>query len=204
MSLTEQIQVRSSTSYDRYPATFQAAADLVRSATPAACVLSFGCSTGLECATLSELYFDRPDDRIVGVDTHTPALSRARRHNQGPRISYYDANDPAYLSASPFDAVFAMAVLCLHDEQAKKTGDAPARFPFSRFSELCEGLDAKVKTGGLLVIVNASYRFTDARVSKRYTPIADPTGRSGFVPKYKRDGERLRKSYPFTLFVKRA
>ncbi|MGE0742042.1 MAG: class I SAM-dependent methyltransferase [Hyphomonadaceae bacterium] len=196
------IQLRHSTKADRYPQTFAAARALVADDGHGLRVLSFGCSDGTECLSLAELYFNGADDRIMGVDVKADAIAMARRVHAHPRISYALSGDVTYTKADRFDAIFAMSVLCVWPEPQDESRIAQS-FPFSDFEQVCASLDRKLKVGGVLVIYNSTYRFTDSSVAHRYNAHANPNGRSGFVRKYRADGSRIRKPpYPFTLFKK--
>jgi SAM-dependent methyltransferase len=143
------------TALNRYPEIFAAAA----ASTPRAKrVLSFGCSTGEECVTLAD-YF--PTAQIVGTDINPVNLLRARKH-QTHRIRFVYARDRILSGFGGFDVVFCMAVL-----RTSKKGRVYRYYPFDRFVERARFLESLVKPGGLLVIHNASYRFSDA--PRRFT-----------------------------------
>jgi SAM-dependent methyltransferase len=150
-------QLPSLTSLNRYPEIFSAAA---AAAPHAKRVLSFGCSTGEECVTLAE-YF--PAAQIVGTDINPVNLWKARKH-RGDRIRFVYAGDRILSGFGGFDVVFCMAVL-----RTAKTGRRGLRkyYPFDRFMERAHFLESIVKPGGLLVIHNAAYRFSD--VPRRFT-----------------------------------
>src|SRR5262245_40070421 len=72
----------SRTTLDRYPELFRAASQQMPDATR---ILSYGCSTGEECATLTR-YF--PAAEIVGTDINLWSLARARKHFSSERIRF--------------------------------------------------------------------------------------------------------------------
>lgn len=198
------IQTRHSTSPDRYPETFAEVARLVAAwEEPELRILSFGCSKGDECLTLAERYFTEPGHQIVGTDINPKILLWAMQNNAHERVSYVTSSHPRFAKMGQFDVIFAMAVLCAHtDSDTART--APVALSFDRFSAICAELDERLSPGGMLVIANANYRFTDTPLSARYDAIADPTGRSGFVPVYGPRGEQIETGYPFTIFQKKA
>ena len=59
----KQNQKTPATSYNRYPEIFKEIKGIIPSPNQ---ILSFGCSTGIECETLQELYF--PNIKIIGLD----------------------------------------------------------------------------------------------------------------------------------------
>jgi cyclopropane fatty-acyl-phospholipid synthase-like methyltransferase len=143
-------QLPNLTALNRYPEIFAAAA---AAAPHAKRVLSFGCSTGEECVTLAE-YF--PGAEIVGTDINPVNLFNARKHrNQRIRFAY--AHDRILRGFGGFDVVFCMAVL----RTSAKRG-MYRYYPFHRFVERAQFLESLVKPEGLLVIHNATYRFSDA------------------------------------------
>jgi hypothetical protein len=141
------------TAFDRYPEIFRAAAVL---APAASLILSFGCSTGEECVSLAN-YF--PNALIIGTDINFLNVIKARKY-RSPRIRFVYALDSILNSFGGFDAVFCMAVLRTSKRKRK-------RYPFERFAERANYLESLVRPGGLLIIHNATYRFSD--VGRRYT-----------------------------------
>lgn len=198
------LQTKSSTSADRYPLTFAAAAQMTQAASPRR-ILSFGCSLGLECATLHDLYFTRADDEIVGVDIKAKAIRGARERNPRPRVRYTQSDDPGFAyDPLPFDVIFAMAVFAVTGSD--EMDDISAEMPFSTFADACAFLDSRLKPGGLLVIANSNYRFTDLPLAAGYDAHPDPNGRAnGNLRLFDPSGKvAASQDYPFTLFVKRA
>ncbi len=147
------------TALNRYPEIFTAAAALLPSALR---ILSFGCSTGEECATLAE-YF--PAAMIIGTDINPLNLWKARKF-QSERVRFVYAVDRMLKKYAPFDAVFCMAVL--RTPQREHVGE---HYPFERFQERVLFLDSLVKPGGLLIVHNASYRFSDTANRSHYESI---------------------------------
>jgi len=157
-------QGRNKTSFNRYPEIFAAAVAALPSAQK---ILSFGCSTGEECVTLAS-YF--PGALIVGADINPLNLFKARKH-RGDRIRFVYASDRVLSSFGGFDAVFCMAVL--RTPKRKKIAE---HYPFARFEERALFLESLAKPGGLLVIHNATYRFSDTAHRGTYEtiPVAAP------------------------------
>jgi 2-polyprenyl-3-methyl-5-hydroxy-6-metoxy-1,4-benzoquinol methylase len=147
------------TSLNRYPEIFAAAAALLPSALR---ILSFGCSTGEECVTLAS-YF--PTALIIGTDINALNLWKARKH-RSERIRFVYTIDRLLASFGGFDAVFCMAVLRTH--KRKKIAE---HYPFRRFEERALFLESLVRPGGLLVIHNSTYRFSDTAHRATYETI---------------------------------
>jgi trans-aconitate methyltransferase len=143
-------QLPNLTAPNRYPEIFAAAA---AAAPNARSVLSFGCSTGEECVSLAE-YF--PAARIVGADINPVNLIKARKHRNS-QIHFVYANDRILRGFGGFDVIFCMAVL--RTSKRRRIGQ---HYPFERFAERARFLESLLNPGGLLVIHNGSYRFSDA------------------------------------------
>ena len=152
-------QTEAWTGLNRYPEIFAAAA---AAAPDARRVLSFGCSTGEECATLAS-YF--PKAQIVGADINLLNLLLARKH-RSDRIRFVYASDRTLSSLGGFDALFCMSVL-----RNPKSKRRAGLYPFERFEERVLFLKSLVRPGGLLVIHNAMYRFGDTAHKSSYERI---------------------------------
>jgi Methyltransferase domain len=149
---------------NRYPEIFAAAA---ATATNARRILSFGCSTGEECVTLAS-YF--PKAQIVGADLNPLILLKAMKH-RSDRIRFVYASDRILSRFGGFDAVFCMSVL-RSSERRRLAG----HYPFERFEERVLFLESLVRPGGLLVIHNSTYRFSDTTHGIAYETIPVSAG----------------------------
>jgi SAM-dependent methyltransferase len=162
-------QLSHATATDRYPALFGAVAHLAgaRAGAPRR-ILSFGCSSGEECATLAR-YF--PDAEIVGADISPRVLRTARRTwRHLDRVRFVSTAD-LFAGAESFDLVFAMSVLCRHrdTQHATRSDDI---YPFAQFEATAGALARRVRPGGMLVIFNANYRFEDTASADGFEPVA--------------------------------
>jgi SAM-dependent methyltransferase len=163
-----QNQVSHATYYDRYPTIFKLAASHfshnTNNLTPALKVLSFGCSTGLEAQTLIEKYF--PESIVFGVDIDDKTLATARLNNAqySDRMFFFNGKKFDPVMFGPFDVIFANSVLTRNP--------APLNFketyPFELYNETITNLDAMLKPGGVLVIMNSNYHFHDTVTSRKY------------------------------------
>ena len=142
-------QIPNTTALNRYPEIFACAAN---AAPDARRILSFGCSTGEECVTLAS-YF--PAAQIVGTDINPLNLLKALKH-RNDRVRFVYASDRILSGFGGFDALFCMAVL-----RTSKKDKIAERYPFERFVERALYLESLVRPGGLLIIHNSTYRFSD-------------------------------------------
>jgi SAM-dependent methyltransferase len=182
------VQVSNVTRGNRYPQVFAAAKLMIEAAgLHRGRVLSYGCSTGEEPATLASQYL--PEAEVVGLDVSPEALDTAKRMlAQEPRITL-DLSTPETLAAhGPYAAIFAMSVLCRWPT-SRRMDNIAGLFPFVDFTAQVAALDQVLQPGGLLVIYNANYEFLQSPAAARYDVVLSPRVRtSGFVKKFQPDG----------------
>jgi len=152
-------------------------------------VLSFGCSIGEEVVTLRYLF---PEDEVFGCDIN-PALVETSKRSVGALGTVFFSSAEEIAAHGPYDYILASAVLCLNP--------APRNFkdlfPASRFDELVGMLDANLNPGGVLVIINASYRFIESPVAAGYDTIrSDLVDNAGFVDVFTRQSEHYLQRVP--------
>lgn len=179
---------------DRYPRLFDLAASLAPNARR---ILSFGCSTGEELLALRERF---PGPEIVGAEINPRSRWIARR-----RV----AHDARIVVVHPrcidgiFDCVFALAVLQRQPHKVAEIGleNLSDHYPFSRFDSAVTGLVARLRSGGLLCVINAQYRVEDSSAAKQLEAVegSPPTENQLFGP----DGRLLKSGDAATIFRKR-
>jgi len=188
-------QYSAATLYDRHPEIFRAARTCL-SGIEKPRILSFGCSHGHELATLRG-YF--PNAEIFGCDVQEDALENAKSLNIGTVFQSTEGNIVDY---GPFDAIFAMSVLCFHPpiEDVK----IPDVFPFAAFESLCLLLDSALDNEGYLFVVNSSYQVMETKLGRAYSRIScEAIPNSGFVDLYSRNGDPVdRADMPYCIFQK--
>lgn len=189
-------QISPKTALDRYPELFAGAA---AAAPDARRILSFGCSTGEECASL-KTYF--PDAEIVGAEINRLSLWRAGRRYGGNGISFTYADDKALAALAPFDVIFCMTVL--RDTALDREASIRDRYPFDRFDERVRFLDRLLRPGGLFVFYGNMYRFGDTSAAKRYETIPLDHIPVGKNITFARDGTNDGAQYLDALFRKQA
>jgi SAM-dependent methyltransferase len=185
-------QLSNRTALDRYPSVFAAAA---ANAPPSPAkgwrtILSYGCSTGEEAATLADKYF--PDDIVVGLDVYEPALAVARERHPNDRIIYDDSTPETLVKYGLFDCIFAMSVLCRWPATFELE-DCSRVYTFKEFETAIETLDRELKPRGILTVYNSNFSFLDTAVSSRYEVLAGAgIWKNGFVHRFDRDHRRVR------------
>jgi len=161
-------QLSHATAIDRYPSVFQDVARLAhRAVGDSLRVLSFGCSTGEECATLRN-YF--PGSTIIGTDVSPRILRVARQKWKHLDNVTFVLSSELLDMREVFDVVFAMSVLCKHPETEDKQNIASI-YPFQRFEEAAGQLSALVRAGGLIVIFNSNYHFEDTAFADSFEAV---------------------------------
>lgn len=185
----KQAQISHATYMNRYPQEYQAVAEYINNNEPSNTmmkILSFGSSTGEEAVSLATLYLNSPKFQnltIYGVDLDQASLESAKQKvieltDTIPDIEFFNGNDKNIDSYGPYDAIFANSVLCIHPFSIKK---ALTNFNFHDFESILETLDASLKEGGLLAIVNTNYYLEDTELASSYMPVAKC--RENFVPR---------------------
>jgi SAM-dependent methyltransferase len=187
-------QVSGRTGFDRYPQIFAGAA---RVAPDARHILSFGCSTGEECATL-KMYFPRAT--VIGADLNPLSLYKARRQYGSDSVNFTYAHDLALKLRAPFDAIFCLTVL--RDTRLDAQDSIRKSYPFERFDERVMLLDSLLKPGGLLVFHGNMYRFADTSVATGYKVVPLLHKPIGPNITFTRDGKNDGGQYLDALFSK--
>ena len=187
-----QHQLSHCTLNDRYPDTFQRVVELTNDHDVRR-VLSFGCSTGDEAITLKTKYF--PDADIDGIDIAPDVVKSANEKSKalglkGVRFT----TRKTMLSREGYDVVFAMSALCRWPNWQE--------YQFKDFDKVLREINELVVPGGLLVLYNTGFKFSDAGVYKEYVPLETGTRGSGFVFKQDRKGKKIEKVYPYVVFRK--
>merc|ERR1719491_670219 len=174
-------------------------------------LLSFGSATGEEAITLATMYYpDNDNDNgggentvsIFGVDLHQDSINKARaswvriaaaattnnNNNGGNRIipegkvTFLNGKETSISVYGLYDAIFANSVLCSHATKGATPASILQKYPFAQFEASVGYLDASLKVGGVLAIVNANYHFARSEISTRYTPLLGAQC-INFVPK---------------------
>jgi protein-L-isoaspartate O-methyltransferase len=199
MTEITRIQQNTNTEYNRYEEVFTSVKS--QKLHPKT-ILSFGCSTGEEVQTLAEIWF--PMSTVIGVDINEKCLEEAQekvKHLENAIILY--SNKDNIEQHAPYDIIFAMSVLCSWP-QSKDLRDISSVFPFSDFERHVDFLAKQLSTGGIMVIWNSSFKFTDTVTAEGFNIINDnKVARSGFVKKFDKNNiESSNQEYPYFIFQK--
>ncbi len=150
-------------------------------------ILSFGCSSGEECLDLADIF---ESAQIYGAEIDPEARAMAACL-QGPNLQIIDSTEEDLLAAGPFDAIFAMNVLCL-SPLTKGMINISEVYPFAIFDATVGLLNRCLRPGGFLTLYNAQYFLEATAVGSSYVPAAQHSYRgSGWIEKCSRDGDRV-------------
>jgi len=179
------------TSYNRYPEIFK---EIKRIFPSPRKILSFGCSTGIECETLQELYFT--NIKIIGLDITEKIIKNNIKKNKYKNIEYYSKVDKI---SGKCDIIFANSVLCGWPENEQE-------YTFETFEKTLKLIDNLLNKDGYLCIYNSKYLFCETYLfrNKKYKKIKTSHKETGFVNKYHKDNTKINYEYPFFLFKKTA
>jgi len=183
-------QISTKTSFNRYPEIFNEIKEIIPNPKK---ILSFGCSTGLECKTLSKIYY--PDSKIIGLDIDKKIINKNKIRNKSENIEYYSKINKLN---TDFDLIFAMSVLCRYGKNVNED-----YYTFEIFQETLKSIDNLLNKDGYLCIYNSKYLFTETKLFKqKYKIVETKFKESGFVPKYRYDNKKIKKKFSYFLFKK--
>ncbi|WP_413203947.1 class I SAM-dependent methyltransferase [Rhodospirillum sp. A1_3_36] len=158
------------TTCDRYPICFKVVCtELKDQKNPR--LLSFGCSTGEEVFSLARLLTDAT---VRGLDINRRAVDKARLSTPpiwADRISFAVASSTKAEPSETYDAVLAMAVFRHCDLQGLHPQRCDHRIRFADFAQSIEDLARCIKPGGLLVLRNSHFRFSDTATFHLFQPV---------------------------------
>jgi chemotaxis methyl-accepting protein methylase len=196
--VSDQHQLTSTTSLDRYPELFTAVRENTPQEHPA--ILSFGCSTGEECLTIKS-YF--PEGTIIGVDINKRNLRKAIKSNtHGKSIHYHYSTPENIVKHGKYDVIFALSVLCRW-EDTKDMENCENVYSFEKFSETVNLLVSQLRPGGLFIVYNSNFRFEDDPAFKNFSIVPTPlVENSGFVHKFDSHNNRIREVHKHCVYRK--
>lgn len=155
------------TQTNRYPLLFSKCAEAL-AGIESPSILSFGCSTGEEVATIGEYM---PQASIMGIDINDWCLRESRKKYAASRFAFYHRFSSTFEDAQSFDVIFCMAVFQHTSNRKSKNNEIARRFTFQQFEQEIVLLDQKLKPGGLFIIDHTDFSFMDTAVATRYQPL---------------------------------
>ena len=188
-------QTTAHTEQDRYPEIMALAATLHPSPSR---ILSFGCSTGEELATLRR-YF--PKAEIVGAEINARSRRVAAQRVKGDRgVSVVSPDKVSGL----FEMIFALAVFQRepHKILEREVENLAGHYPYERFDRGLTSLVDRLEEGGLLCVMHAHYPVELASASVMLEPIANSPLME--PPLFGADGRRLTNPVARSVFRKSA
>lgn len=117
-----------------------------------------------------------PNAFIFGVDINSWNISQCRKKNRDPKIEFKMPNKIRQAGQARFDAIFCLAVLQDTRNKRDDVQDSSRIYPFKKFDAKLVELDGCLEKGGLFVIANSDYRFSDSSIFARYRPLENDHG----------------------------
>lgn len=155
-------------------------------------ILSFGCSTGEELATLRRLF---PNARIFGCDIDWHSL-RTARSLMGKEAVVFDSTEEQIRLHGPYDIIVCNSVLL---RPTTKLGSARAAIPPSLWIDTVGMLDEALAPGGIFQVINSNIPFRMHSVAHNYTVLDSPLVLGPhFVDQYNLEGQILCSGVPGT------
>lgn len=151
-------------------------------------ILSFGCSIGEELASLKFFF---PESNVLGCDINDSALALAQK-SAGNFAEIFVSDERSIRQHGPYHLILASASLCLNPPPS----DFATKYPFARFEESVGILTESLVPGGLLIVINASYRVRDTCLFHEFDVVtSDIVTTAGWVNVYSK------KAIPFLIQV---
>jgi hypothetical protein len=155
-------------------------------------ILSFGCSTGLECLDIKKKF---PESNIEGIEIRKNILEICKKNIIDKKINFSNNLH----KKNNFDMIFCMSVFCRWPESKNLTYNNV--YYFSTFEKEIGLLYRKLNKNGIIIIFNSNYRLCDTKYCNFLKPVA-VTNQSGFVNKFDKNQKILKENYPHCIFNK--
>jgi SAM-dependent methyltransferase len=181
--VTHQHQVSNFTKRNRHPEHIALARAACSAEHPR--VLSFGCSTGEECFDIRDHW---PSASVFGTDINQDALKVAKSKRSSKGITFFEISAENLASHGPFDAIFAMNVLCRNPETIYVDNISEV-YPFHLFDMTVSLLAKHLTKGSVLAIYNGNYFFEDTSVADQFEAAGEHLN-IGFIEKALPDGTK--------------
>ena len=161
-------------------------------------ILSFGCSIGDEVGSIRAFF---PDAKIFGCESDPRLLEISRLTFQHDRdLTFFSSTFEDIAAHGPYDLIVASAVLCRNPAPA----NYGAAFSFAQFEDVLGRFDQSLSVGGLLILSNAGYRFSDSDLSIGYRALqSDIIPSNGFVDVFYKDASpylKQERSYGIPIY----
>jgi SAM-dependent methyltransferase len=130
-------------------------------------ILSFGCSTGEELASLRLLF---PKARLYGCDIDWYNLQAARAL-MNDKATIFTSSEKDVAGHGPYDIILCNSVLLTHTTviNGRKRGIDPALW-----NSVVAHLDSVLKPGGILQIICSNIPFRSHATAANYVPLRSP------------------------------
>jgi hypothetical protein len=164
---TELFQAATHSQADRYPELFQECSRRLASILRPR-VLSFGCSTGEEIASLAQYM---PNAEMFGVDINPWCLRQCGARPYQVKVRLMHRFSREFLQLGELDAIFCMAVFQRFEHRTEGWDPGKSGFTFERFEAEVLLLDSKLRVGGLFFLDESDFSFQMTTAAARYEPL---------------------------------
>lgn len=127
-------------------------------------LLSYGCSTGEEIASLKSYL---PNSICVGVDINAWCISQAEKKYGQSDVQFLHSLSLEFELMTDFDVIFCLAVFQNPKNRHEKERNVSA-YPFAQFEAQLMDLDKKLKSGGLLFLDHYDFNFFETCLMPHY------------------------------------
>ena len=127
-------------------------------------ILSFGCSTGEEVASLADYV---PHAQFIGVDINDWCVKQATKNYASSSRKFYHVLSGDFKFMTNFDAIFCLAVFQNPENRDDRTRTESA-YKFEQFESQLTALNRKLKSGGLLFIDHCDFNFLETSLLAQY------------------------------------
>jgi SAM-dependent methyltransferase len=155
------------TGLDRYPTLFAFVRKTLGDG-EAMRLLSFGCATGEEVASLRRHF---PQARLLGIDINPRLLAIARARPDLARDAGVTIRQAGSLRDEPdgaFDAIFCLSVLRRGILNVGRRERCDPHLRFADFDRQIAEFARCLRPGGLLAVRNSNFRVRDARAAAQF------------------------------------
>lgn len=163
MTNLPQLQTNNMTFFGRHWAEYQVLRRL-KPSDAGMSILSFGCSTGEEIATLKAVF---PGAALFGCDNDWNNLRQARSL-VGNTATVFSSSGPDLKRYGPYDIIICNSVLL---RQSPRQDESVKGIDPSLWCDVVGLLDECLKPGGIVQIINSNIPFRMAPVASKYQPV---------------------------------
>lgn len=163
-------QFSNATETDRYPDLFNIAKEYFKEIEKPK-LLSFGCSTGEEIASIARYV---PHAELTGTDINPWCIKKADEKYGSENRRFVHSLSEDFTQLRDLDAVFCLAVF-QHPANRHEKDRKESAMPFEKFENQLKVLDKKLKPGGLIFLDHCDFNFMETSLMPHYSILNAPS-----------------------------